>query len=145
MPREANRSAATSMIRSRVAAPRRLVLARPEYVDQPRPAPYTGGEVKDAATIAAMREAGRLAAQALAEVGEFYYVMNGQGTVTIGSESAQIRTGDAVPIQLNDRKSFENTGTTPLEFLIVGVAKDADRKYDVVTAPPMPARGGPCR
>ena len=41
-----------------------------------------------------------------------------------------------------DRKSFENTGTTPLEFLIVGVAKDADRKYDVVTAPPMPARGG---
>jgi mannose-6-phosphate isomerase-like protein (cupin superfamily) len=80
--------------------------------------------------------------QALAEVGEFYYVMSGQGTVTIGSESAQIRTGDAVPIQLNDRKSFENTGTTPLEFLIVGVAKDADRKYDVVTAPPMPARGG---
>ena len=80
--------------------------------------------------------------QALAEVGEFYYVMSGQGKVTIGSESAEIRTGDAVPIQLNDRKSFENTGTTPLEFLIVGVAKDADRKYDVVTAPPMPARGG---
>ncbi len=44
-------------------------IARPEYVDRPRPAPYTGGEVKDAATIEAMRVAGRLAAQALAEVG----------------------------------------------------------------------------
>jgi mannose-6-phosphate isomerase-like protein (cupin superfamily) len=80
--------------------------------------------------------------QALAEVGEFYYVMSGQGAVTIGSETAQIKAGDAVPIQLNDRKSFANTGTAPLEFLIVGVAKDADRKYDVVTPPPMPARGG---
>jgi methionyl aminopeptidase len=53
-------------------SPRRPVpasIARPEYVDQPRPAPYTGGEVKDAPTIEAMRVAGRLAAQALAEVG----------------------------------------------------------------------------
>ena len=53
-------------------SPRRTVpasIARPEYVDQPRPAPYTGGEVKDAATIEAMRVAGQLAAQALAEVG----------------------------------------------------------------------------
>ncbi len=80
--------------------------------------------------------------QAFPEVGEFYYVMNGQGSVTIGSETAQIRAGDAVPIRLNDRKSFANTGTAPLEFLIVGVARDADRKYDVVTPPPMPARGG---
>ncbi len=53
-------------------SPRRPVPAsipRPEYVDQPRPAPYTGGEVKDAQTIAAMRVAGHLAARALAEVG----------------------------------------------------------------------------
>ena len=44
-------------------------IPRPEYVDRPSPAPYTGPEVKDAATIEAMRAAGRLAAQALAEVG----------------------------------------------------------------------------
>jgi len=53
-------------------SPRRPVppgIPRPEYVDRPRPAPYTGGEVKDSATIEAMRVAGRLAAQALAEVG----------------------------------------------------------------------------
>jgi hypothetical protein len=47
-----------------------------------------------------------------------------------------------VPIQLNDRKSFANTGSAPLEFLIVGVARDAERKFDVVPPPPMPARGG---
>lgn len=56
-----------------VVSPRRAVpatIVRPEYVDRPRPAPYTGAEVKDAETIASMRTAGRLAAQALAAVGE---------------------------------------------------------------------------
>ncbi|MEP6665411.1 MAG: type I methionyl aminopeptidase [Nocardioidaceae bacterium] len=42
---------------------------RPEYVGRPRPARYTGPEVKDAGTIERMRVAGRIAAQALAEVG----------------------------------------------------------------------------
>ncbi len=52
-------------------SPRRAVPAaipRPEYVDKPAPQRYTGPEVHDAATIAAMREAGRLAARAMAEV-----------------------------------------------------------------------------
>ena len=44
-------------------------IARPEYVGQPRAARYTGSEVKDAETIELMRVAGRLAAQALEEVG----------------------------------------------------------------------------
>jgi methionyl aminopeptidase len=44
-------------------------IARPEYVGREAPAPYTGPEVKDADTIERMRRAGRLAAQALAEVG----------------------------------------------------------------------------
>ncbi len=44
-------------------------IERPEYVGRPRPARYTGPEVKDADTIERMRVAGRLAAQALAEVG----------------------------------------------------------------------------
>ena len=70
------------------------------------------------------------------EIGEFYYVMNGQGSVKVGTETAQIRTGDAVPIQLNQTKSFENTGTAPLELLIVGVVRDVARKHDVV--PPLP-------
>ena len=44
-------------------------IARPEYVGRPGPETYSGPEVKDAETIVAMRLAGRLAADALAEVG----------------------------------------------------------------------------
>ncbi len=53
-------------------SPERVVPAtipRPEYVGKPAPARYTGPEVKDADTIARMRVAGRIAAQALDEVG----------------------------------------------------------------------------
>ena len=55
-----------------VVSPMRPVpasIVRPEYVGRERPAPFTGSEVKDAETIELMRVAGRLAAQALAEVG----------------------------------------------------------------------------
>jgi methionyl aminopeptidase len=44
-------------------------IERPEYVGRPQPTPYLGPEIKDAETIAAMRVAGRVAAQALQEVG----------------------------------------------------------------------------
>jgi len=53
-------------------SPRRSVpgaIPRPEYVDLPQPTPFAGSEVKDADTIARMRVAGRIAAQALAAVG----------------------------------------------------------------------------
>ncbi|MCW2867361.1 MAG: map [Marmoricola sp.] len=53
-------------------SPRRPVPAtipRPEYVDRPAPAPFTGSEVKDADTIERMRAACRLAAQARELVG----------------------------------------------------------------------------
>ena len=44
-------------------------IPRPEYVDKPAPARFTGSEVKDDDTIARMRVAGRLAAQARDLVG----------------------------------------------------------------------------
>ena len=44
-------------------------IPRPEYVDRPGPAPFTGSEVKDVDTIERMRVAGRLAAQARDLVG----------------------------------------------------------------------------
>ncbi|HSX67690.1 type I methionyl aminopeptidase [Nocardioides sp.] len=53
-------------------SPRRPVPAsipRPEYVDKPAPAKFTGSEIKDAETIEKMRIAGRLAAQARELVG----------------------------------------------------------------------------
>jgi len=55
-----------------VISPRRPVpqhIPRPEYVDKPAPAKFTGSEVKDAETIAKMRVAGKLAAQARDLVG----------------------------------------------------------------------------
>jgi methionyl aminopeptidase len=45
-------------------------IPRPEYVDRPAPERFTGSEVKDAETIEKMRVAGRVAAQALHEVGK---------------------------------------------------------------------------
>ncbi len=44
-------------------------IARPEYVGKPRPKPYNGPDVQSAETIEKMRIAGRIAAQALVEVG----------------------------------------------------------------------------
>jgi len=66
------------------------------------------------------------------EVAEFYYVMNGDGAATVANETAPIHAGDAVPIQLSEAHSFENTGSQPLEFLIVGVSRDYTRRVDSV-------------
>ena len=56
-------------------------------------------------------------------VEEFYYVMAGSGSVTVGSETAAVTKGDAVPVFLNEVHSFKNTGTEPLELMVVGVAR----------------------
>ena len=45
-------------------------IARPEYVGRPGPSPFDGPKVQTQETIALMRVAGRLAANALAEVGK---------------------------------------------------------------------------
>jgi methionyl aminopeptidase len=45
-------------------------IERPHYVGKPRPDRFTGSEVKDADTIARMRVAGRIAAQAMAAAAE---------------------------------------------------------------------------
>lgn len=73
------------------------------------------------------------------DVAEFYYVMNGQGSVTVSSmrrsETAAIQTGDAIPLELGEAHSFTNTGTAPLEFLIVGVSRDTAKRIDSVDVP----------
>jgi len=62
-----------------------------------------------------------------AGVEEVFYVMDGNGSATIGKESAEIQKGDAVPVLFNDVHAFENTGARDLEFLIVGVAREKGR------------------
>lgn len=65
-----------------------------------------------------------------ADMSEVYYVLDGDGSVTLGSESAAIHKGDAVPVALNEKHQFKNTGNAPLEFMVFGIARDlaADRK-----------------
>ncbi len=79
------------------------------------------------------------------EVAEFYYVMSGEGAVTVAaegrtSEVAPIQAGGAIPIQLNDVHSFENTGNEPLEFMIVGVSRDTNRRIDGIDVQNLPHR-----
>ena len=78
--------------------------------------------------------AGERLTTAFAGSGAIYYVMSGSGIVRAGSESAPVRSGDAVPIKVAEPRSFENTGSEPLELLVVGVAADASRKFEIVAA-----------
>jgi mannose-6-phosphate isomerase-like protein (cupin superfamily) len=57
-----------------------------------------------------------------AGVEEVYYVINGIGEASVGSETASIQKGDAIPLQLNDPHAFRNIGTDDLEFMILGIA-----------------------
>jgi mannose-6-phosphate isomerase-like protein (cupin superfamily) len=83
------------------------------------------------------------------EVAEVYYVMTGEGALTAGRpgrdaappETAKIRSGDAIPIQLGETHSVENTGSAPLEFLVIGVSRDSNKRVDVVNVQSMAGRG----
>ena len=71
------------------------------------------------------------------ELEEFYYVMHGEGTVTVAAgrsapETVSITEGDAIPLLLSDANSFSNPGSEPLEFLIVGIARDQTHRLDNV-------------
>jgi mannose-6-phosphate isomerase-like protein (cupin superfamily) len=66
---------------------------------------------------------------------EVYYVLSGEGTVTLNGEKAKIHTGDAIPSGLGETKSFANTGAAPLEFMIFGIARDLSAKEAYMTSP----------
>ena len=62
------------------------------------------------------------------DMAEVYYVMSGEGTATIGGETVEIRAGDAVPAALEESRSFAATGQAPLEFMVIGIARDFESK-----------------
>jgi mannose-6-phosphate isomerase-like protein (cupin superfamily) len=71
------------------------------------------------------------------ELEEFYYVLHGQGAVTVAAgrsmaETVSVKDGDAIPLRLGDVNSFINTGHERLEFLIVGISLDATHRLDNV-------------
>jgi mannose-6-phosphate isomerase-like protein (cupin superfamily) len=70
-------------------------------------------------------------------VGEAYLVLAGNGTVTVKgttSETAPVKTGDALPIRIGETSSFTNTGSGPLELFVMGVAKDMAAKTQLLSA-----------
>src|SRR5215470_16064663 len=118
-----------------VVGPRRTVPAsipRPEYVDRPAPRRYTGPEVKDAATIEAMRVAGRIAAQAMAEVAR--HIAPGVTTDEldrIGHEF--IIEAGAYPYTLGYR-GFPKSLCTSVNYVICNSIPDSTVLADGVTA-----------
>jgi mannose-6-phosphate isomerase-like protein (cupin superfamily) len=71
-------------------------------------------------------------------VGEAYYVIAGSGTITVkgaASETAPVRTGDAIPIKLGESSLFTNTGSESLELFAMGVAKDMAAKTQLLSGP----------
>lgn len=68
-------------------------------------------------------------------VGEAYYVLAGSGTVTVGAETAPVQRWNAVPVSPGETSRFTNTGTEPLELLVVGVARDLETRTAVLRGP----------
>jgi quercetin dioxygenase-like cupin family protein len=71
---------------------------------------------------------GRMAPAASPSMSVAYYVMKGAGSVTVDGETARIKEGDAIPVDLNQSQSFTQSGSEPLELLAFGVAKDMAAK-----------------
>jgi mannose-6-phosphate isomerase-like protein (cupin superfamily) len=62
-----------------------------------------------------------------ADMSEAYYVMSGEGSVTVNGETVAIKKGDAIPVDLGQSKSFK-AGAAPLEMMVIGVARDMKAK-----------------
>ncbi len=77
---------------------------------------------------------GSTAASDHADVGEAYYVLAGSGTIQVAADSAAVRAGDAIPVRVGETSTFTNTGSAPLELLVIGVARDMDAKTRLMTA-----------
>jgi mannose-6-phosphate isomerase-like protein (cupin superfamily) len=69
------------------------------------------------------------------DMSEVYFVLSGEGTVTLNNETTAIHAGDAVPAGLGETKSFAATGSAPLEFMIFGIARDQAAKEAYMTSP----------
>jgi len=76
-------------------------------------------------------------------VGEAYYVLAGQGTITVKGAAAgtapgtaPVRAGDAIPVRLGESTQFVNTGSAPLELFVMGVARDMAAKTQLLTGAP---------
>jgi mannose-6-phosphate isomerase-like protein (cupin superfamily) len=77
------------------------------------------------------------------DMAEIYYVMSGEGTATIGGETVQIKAGDAVPAALGESRAFAAGSGAPLEFMIIGIARDFESKKAYMLTEENRVRTGP--
>ena len=84
----------------------------------------------------------RTAEAAQADISEIAYVVSGTGTVTVNNETAEIKAGDGIPIDMKQMRSFRQTGPDPLEIMSVGVARDMTVKAAMPDSPPRRPRAG---
>lgn len=52
------------------------------------------------------------------ELEEIYYLIEGQGLMTVGDEEREVQAGDAIYVPCGARHTLKNTGTEPLRLLV---------------------------
>lgn len=50
---------------------------------------------------------------------EIYYLLEGRGLMTVGTEEREVGAGDAIFVPRNHRHSLANTGNEPIRLLVV--------------------------
>jgi len=53
------------------------------------------------------------------ELEEIYYITSGRGVMTVGDESCEVVSGDAVYVPRGQKHSLANTGSEPIRLLLV--------------------------
>jgi mannose-6-phosphate isomerase-like protein (cupin superfamily) len=79
------------------------------------------------------------------DMSEVYFVISGAGTVTVKGETASIKKGDAIPVDLGQTHSFTQTGSEPLHMLASGIAKDMAAKAAYTVKPGVLGAGWPAQ
>lgn len=70
---------------------------------------------------------------------EVVYVVSGAGEVSLGGQTAPLKSGDAVPVSPGEAATFTG-GAQPLELIVLGIARDMGAKTTLLnTARPRPA------
>jgi mannose-6-phosphate isomerase-like protein (cupin superfamily) len=77
----------------------------------------------------------RVGPERLTDMSEMYYVLAGSGTLTMDNRQVDIRSGDAIAVDLGQTKSLSNENAAPLELMIVGIARDMDTKTALLRQP----------
>lgn len=70
-----------------------------------------------------------------ADMSEVFYVLEGEGTASLGTQTSAIHSGDAIPVALGEKHSFTNTSSAPLELMVFGIARSIDAKNAYMISP----------